>query len=465
MLAGYVVAIMLARGLQPADFGTYGVIVSAIVWFQVVVAAGIPAASSKLISDQLGEARQVETSARFLLLTLALLLFLVAWSVAPLIARLFDIRNGAVLVRIALLDVPLTAMYAAYQGALVGHRRFGPLALAHVLYGAAKVVGVSVLLWLGLSIKGALLINVAATATALVFLLLRFPPTVFRPDRDAVRLIIGIAIPMGLYLIGQQVLLSLDLWSLKALWRGGEEVVGHYVASLTIAKTLLLIPVVQSAVVFAVTAWALARRDETGAKEHVFEASRFALILAGPAAVIVALHASPLLGLLFSDAYSAGGRFLALHLAAFGLFGFLDVYVHCLLAAGRQHLAAIVVLIVLPVVAVANWSLIPALGPIGAAISLVLGVAIGTIIAGGLTYRRFGGLVRPRTLVNVLLTVVVIAVGSRLIHVGEGWLLLKMAGLEGVALLLLWLLGEVEPADFTLKGAPDETSQIHPEPT
>lgn len=465
MLAGYVVAIILARGLQPTDFGIYGVIVSAVVWLQMVVAAGIPAASSKLISDRLGEAEHVETSARFLLLGLSVLLFLVGWSVAPSIARMFDIRGGATLFRVALLDVPLTAMYAAYQGALIGHRRFGPLALAHILYGAAKVTGVGVLLWLGLSVTGALLVNVAATATVLLFLFIRFLPRGFRPKRETVRLIIGIAVPMGLYLVGQQVFMSLDLWSLKALWRGGDEVVGHYVASLTIAKTLLLIPVVQSGVVFAVTAWALARGDESGAKDHVFEASRFALIIVGPGAVIVALHASPLLGLLFSDAYTAGGRFLALHLIAFGLFGFLDVYVHCLLAAGKQHLAAIVVLIVLPVAAVANWTLIPALGPIGAAVSLVLGVAVGTIIAGTLTYRRFGGLARPRTLANVLLTVGVVALGSSLIHVGGGWLLLKMAVLEGIALLLLGLLGEVKREDFTLKGAPDETSQMHPEPT
>jgi len=465
MVCGYIVAMVLARQLRPADFGVYGVIVSAVAWIQMLVAAGIPGAASKLVPEHPDDPRTIESSVRFLLGVMSVVLFVAGWLAAPLIARVFDIPSGTTLFRIALLDIPLTGMYVAYQGIFTGHRRFAPLAIAHATYATAKVIGLGVLLWLGFSVASALLVNVSATALVLIYLFTRFPPRAFRPGRPALRQIAAFAMPMGLYLVAQQVLMSLDLWSLKALWRGSQETVGYYVASLTIGKTLLVIPVVQSGVLFAFTAWALARRDDQDAARHVREASRFALLLIGPAAVIVALDASPVLGLLFSDAYSAGGRFLVFHLIAFGLFAFLDMYMHCIMAAGRPFLAASALLIVLPLIAFANWRLIPALGPIGASFSLVLGVGVGFVASAVMVYRRFGAFMPGRTLGNVVITVAILVVLSRLIQVTGILLLLKLTLLEVAALALLGLLGEITTADFTWRAAPDETRDLEPEPT
>lgn len=450
MVSGYLVVMILARELGPADYGVYGFVVSAVVWLQMVVTAGIPAATSKLIPERLEQGTAVETTARALLVGTSLVLFVAGWFAAPTIARVFDIEGGTWLFRLAICELPFAAMYAGYQGILSGHRRFGSLALAHVLYALVKILGIGLLLAIGVSLAGAFVLNVASTAAVFLYLFVRFPVREWRPDRRMLRPLLQVAVPMGVYLVSQQVLLSIDLWSLKGMWSGADDVIGYYVASLTLARTLLVVPGVQSGVVFTLTAWALARDDETQATAHLTEATRFVLLVIGPPAVFLGLEAAPVLSLLFSAPYAAGAAFLVLHLIGFGLFGLLDTFLHCLMASGRQRTSAGILVGLLPFVILANVILIPAIGPRGAAISLASGILAGTAIAGVLAYRRFGRLVRLRTLVRVVVAVGTVSLAAHWIPAPGAWVLLKLVGLEGACLGLLVLMGEVSKDDLVL---------------
>ena len=208
------------------------------------------------------------------------------WAAAPAVAELFRIPGGTRLFRLAILDIPLATMYIAYQGTLTGRRLFGPLSASQAVFGIAKLAGVSILVMVGLSVASALVANAVATLAVLAYLFARFPPAGFWPQRRLVKQLISLAIPMGMYLLAMQVLLRLDLWSLKRLWEGSGDVVGQYVAALNLSRLLVVIPAVQSGVLFASISWATVRNDEGGARSHIREATRFAMILAVPACVI-----------------------------------------------------------------------------------------------------------------------------------------------------------------------------------
>ena len=49
MACGYAITVVLARGLGPADFGVYGVIISVLTVVEMVAGLGIPGATTKLI--------------------------------------------------------------------------------------------------------------------------------------------------------------------------------------------------------------------------------------------------------------------------------------------------------------------------------------------------------------------------------------------------------------------------------
>jgi O-antigen/teichoic acid export membrane protein len=448
IVSGSVVAIVLARGLGPSDYGVYGVLISLLTWLEMLGSAGIQGATAKLIPVHSSQVAAVEQTARFVLLALGVALFAACWAAAPAVEELFRIPGGTRLFRLAILDIPLATTYIAYQGILTGRRLFGPLSVSQAAFGIAKLVGVSILVVLGLSVASALVANAVATFAVLAYLFVRFPPKGFWPQRRLVKPLISLAIPIGVYLLAMQVLLRLDLWSLKRLWEGSGDVVGQYVAALNLSRLLAVIPTVQSGVLFASISWAMTRNDERGARNHVREATRFALILAVPACVILGGEASGVMAVLFSSAYAEGGRFLFLQLLAFGLYALLDAFAQSLMAVGRQWRTAGVLVGLVPLVWLGNLVLIPRFGPMGAAVSLALGVLFGAVVLGLLARRRHGALFHWPTLAKVMAAGAVVGLLGHLVDVPGAWVLLEVAALAGVYLLLLWTFGELTVADL-----------------
>jgi O-antigen/teichoic acid export membrane protein len=314
---------------------------------------------------------------------------------------------------------------------------------------------VLILLSIGMTVGGVLLTNALATMVACVFLLAKFPPSGFRPEPELLRRIGAIAVPMGTYLIAAQVLSNMDLWALQLLWGGSEEVVGRYVAALNISRTLTIIPTVQSGVLFASLAWALAANDLPAVRRHIQEATRFALIAAAGALVMLAPDASVLMGTIFSSAYAPGGRFLEFQLIAFGVYGLLDAYAHTLVVAGRQWLAAGILLCLLPVAWLSNVLLIPRVGAVGAAMSLALGLGSGVVIMGADTWRHFGALIRLGTLLRVSLAAgIAVAVSEVLQPVRGAWVVPKIGLIGLIYVGALILTREITSADLGMGKAP-----------
>ncbi len=173
-------------------------------------------------------------------------------------------------------------------------------------------------------------------------------------------------------------------------------------------------------------------------------------MLAVPACVIVGLSASSLLGVVYSSAYRAGAAFLVLQLVAFLWFGLLDIFAHVLMAAGRERTAAAVLVGVIPLVLVANVLLIPAVGPIGAATSLMLGTLLAAALLGGLVWRDFGAPVAAKTFGRIALAAGLVAIPAAMWDVEGPLVLAKITALGGVYLGLLWVTGEISRKDFVL---------------
>jgi O-antigen/teichoic acid export membrane protein len=363
-----------------------------------------------------------------------------------------QIPNGEVLFRIAVIDLPFAAIFVAYDGILNGRRQFGVLAAAYVIYGIAKLAGVLALIGFGFSIERVLVTFVLSTCMVSSALFVLYRPRARRPKGRIMGQIVVITAPLALYLVAGQVLLNLDLWSLKGLWEGGGEVVGYYVASMNLAKILMVIPGAQAGVIFTSVAWAVASQDTGRARRHIQDATRFAVIIAAAAWVILGLNASEVLSLLYSAAYAEGEHFLPLQLAGFGLFALLDAYSQALIAAGRRGFVVSGVVVMVPIVWLSNYILIPRIGPLGAATSMLFGLFIGTGLIGTIAYRHFGPVVQASTLLRVLCAVAAVGLASIASPVAGPLVLVKLAVLGVIYLLVLYMLGEITGKDFGLPG-------------
>jgi O-antigen/teichoic acid export membrane protein len=447
-VSAYVMSAILARNLGAAEYGIYGVVISVLFWLEMLVYAGVPGATAKLMADSRHDPNAVERSARALLVGLSLLLFGVCWLLAPGAASLMRIANGEILFRIVILDLPFAALYASYDGILYGRRTFGVIAIAQVVYAASKIGGVVALVGLGFSLERVLLVNVLSTCVVCAVLTVRCRPHGFKPKRGIMAEISVIAMPMAVYLVAGQVLVNMDLWSLKSLWEGEGEIVGQYVASMNLAKILTVIPAAQAGVLFTSVAWAIASRDTARARRHIREASRFALIVAAVSCVVLGSNGSELLAVIFSDVYAEGQRFLWFQLVAFGLFGLLDIFCHSLMAIGRQYLAAGTLVAIAPLAWLSNYVLIPQFGPLGAAASMLLGIVVGTCLTGAMAYRHFGVFIPFSTVLRVLVAVLIVGLLSEAINVRGPLIMMKLAILGSFYVFLLYVLGEITKKDL-----------------
>jgi O-antigen/teichoic acid export membrane protein len=448
LASGYIIAVILARGLGPTEYGVYGVIMSVLVWIEVTARAGIPSAATKLIPQHQDKALAVEQSAQISLVLLSIALFVLCWILAPTLARLFKLPYAVTLFRLAILDLPVSGMYFAYEGILGGYRRFGQLSASMIAYSMTKVVGILGLYLLGLSVAGALIVNVLATVGALVYLVAKAPPQIAWPTWPLMREMLWIALPIALYLITSQVILNFDLWSLQVLGANSQGAVGIYVAALNLARVLVVVPAVLSGVVFSSLSWALANKNEALAQRYIQSASRFACTVIFPVCVLLAVHAKPIMELLYGGSYTAGGVFLVLQLVGVSCRTILDLCLVSLMAAGKYYLCLGLTLALLPIAFMSNLELIPQYGALGAAMALVIVLFLGATIAVVAASLRFGALIKATSLIRIAAAAAFIGFLGNQISFDGLALLFKLAGLMAVYVLLLSIFRELRWGDL-----------------
>ena len=155
---------------------------------------------------------------------------------------------GSGLLRVARFDLPLMAAYFAWQGALYGHARFGILALSLMVHTLLKLVGDVLLAFVGLSVTGAILAQVAASIGVLGFLFSVVPPPRTLPAFEFARPMLMMALPLSLYALALQIHINPSLWLLSAAGNAGDAR-GFFVAALNVNRTLSVVQAVLSGLV------------------------------------------------------------------------------------------------------------------------------------------------------------------------------------------------------------------------
>jgi O-antigen/teichoic acid export membrane protein len=209
-----------------------------------------------------------------------------------------------------------------------------------------------------------------------------------------------------------------------------------------------VVPLALSGILFTSVSWALAQKDEALAQRYIQEAARFAFIVIVPSCVLLAFHSETVMVLLFSEIYATGGIYLSLHLIAFGLTVFLDLFFNALMAAGKHDQSATILLALIPVALLLNVVLISHFGAMGAATSLVVTVCLGTIVGSVLVYRQFGTWIRLSAAARVILATALVALIDTQIPISGSWVLAKIVALLGIYFLLLGLLKELTWQDL-----------------
>ena len=369
---GLLTAAFLTRRLGPEAYGLYVLATALIGWIEWSVTAVFARTTVKFVSDADDWRPVGETVVRQYLLVSGPIALLV-WVFAGSIGRALDAPALAAYLRLFALDIPLFSLARAHRGIMTGLQGYTQQAITGAAHWIARLALIVILVEAGLSVTGAILGSVGATAVELAVGRAFVRPRLSLRSSFPARQLWTYAAPLFLAAMSQRLFNLLDLVALKALG-GTAAQAGLYGAAQNISLFPGLFALSMTPVLLAAVGRLMRGGDRDGARAMGRGALR-AVILLVPFAALIAGSAREIARLVFGPAFIPAGPLMAL--LVFAALGMLVVSVAAtlLIAADRPRRTLALSGPLLPLALTGHVLLIPRLGPIGAA-------AVTTTVAG-----------------------------------------------------------------------------------
>jgi len=448
-LAGSVmIHVFLGRTLGPGGYGHYGLAMSLLLWFEVIVNSAVPWAISKVISERKTLAPTVFRQGATLQLVFSLAILALFLALSPILAGVLGDRTVKVLLWWAALDIPFFALLSVCLTYFNGLQQFGRQGIVLTSRILFKVVATVLLVVTGLSVRGALLANVlgSAAALALALYLIRLP----QPSGDHYRLIdrvLSFGVPYTLFLLSAQLLLNVDLWSVKILLKQSAST-GFYASAQAISRVPYFLFLGLTAALFPALSQSTSSGQAEVSRVQIKQAIRLLALTLLPAGAIVSSAPRAVVGLFYGAHFSPA--VLPLTVLTWGMILFTVFFTLAIIlsVAGRPLAALLYSLVLILVDVILNGALVPRMELVGAALATTVTGLLGTAILGGLVFRQFKVLIRRQSLVKMILTAAVIFGLSALIPLEGPLFVLKCLFLFTLYVGCLVLLREVGQEDF-----------------
>lgn len=452
MLCTYVVSVVLARSLGPAAFGAYGMVYSLLMTTELIGRFGIPQAAGKLMAENPSLHDRIAASGLTMALSAYMLLFAGMWLAAPAIAEMFEIPEGASLLRLAFWDIPIYGTFFVLWHILNARRRFLIESSAFALYGLTKALGIGVLVWIGPTLREAFVINIVASLVAALFIGWFVGRAPWRPSLTDATPILRLAVPIGILTIGLQLLPTIDLWMLSAIGSHPDDPVrGYYVAALSIARIPSFIGHGMNAVLVTSIASSMGAGDRAAVQRALEMTGRFLLVALLPAGALIAVNAREILTLLFSPEFAPAASLLAILGFAQGVCMTSFSTLLSIMTGGRQAgTGSRLTVALVPVALIASFLGVLMFGAIGAAVASLISCGAAVVGAIVLLQREHGPFVRIGTAARIVGATLCLATVSAYIEANGIWLLIEAAVLGLIYLAALPALGVVRANDLEL---------------
>ena len=371
---GLVTAIFLTRRLGPEGYGLFTLASVVVAWAQWSITSALSRATVKLV----GESEDWRPVGALVLRLhgLASLAALAAfWVLADAMAGLAGEPALARYLRLLALDIPLFCIARAHRQILVGTGGFRPRAQASAGRWIGRLVLIVALVELGLSVEGAILGSLGASAIELVVSRRHVKPGLFGRLAFPWRRFFRDAVPLTAFALSLRLFDRLDLFMLTLLG-GSAATAGIYGA----AQNLSLVPGLFAMSISPLLLSTLTRTLRAGDAERAREIARNALraaLLLFPLAAVGSAAAPEIVSLLFGDGYAGAAPLLSVLLLGGVAMVVVSVATAVLTAAGLTRWTVAIGAPLLPLAAAGHLVLIPAFGALGAAIATAACAGLG----------------------------------------------------------------------------------------
>ncbi|MBI2439625.1 MAG: flippase [Candidatus Moranbacteria bacterium] len=460
-IAAYIVHSVVGRILGPADYGRYGLVITLTTMVIVLIGNGIPTAMSKYLSELwennpeniLAIKKKAAFLQTFLIGTVTVIFFLSA----PFIAWLLKDPTLLPLFQLSAVVIPAFAAASFYHHYLTGlhlfklqaivkivrsFARVGFIALAAVFFGLEGAVGGYILAPL-FTFGIALLIDEFYIKRKLGFGVKKNGHDFDFPTKT----ILAYAGPLTLFLVFYELLLTIDLYFVKALLKD-DHLTGLYNAAITVGRIPYYLFAALAMIILPAISKTTAERSQEETTALVSKSLRLMTLLLFPMITLLITYALPLLHFFYGTRYDQAAN--AMGVFSLGVGGLTVFYVlsFALNGAGLVKIPMRLSFFGFLLMVIFNFILIPRFGIVGAALSATLTafVLMSTILF--FTKKYFHVHLPSRTIISAFIVSLIIAFIARFLPGGTLSFLFSGAVLFIGYFGILRLIGELRDDDI-----------------
>lgn len=447
LVSGHIIHFGLGRYLGPEVYGLFGVVLYLMTTVNLLLTSGFPQSASKYIAEDNTRLGSIISHSIRIQAPLSLLIFAVYFGLAGVIANLLNDPALIPYIRISAFVIPAYAIFSIYSvGYLNGLRQFGMQAKALIGGSIAKIAGVIALVWVGLSVKGAILGYLLGAVVGLL-LAWKYLRPIERGSKDFEwAKLIKFGVPATLFAVTLLLLMSIDLFAVKAITVGDTDA-GLYTSATTIARlpyflftglALTLLPSISRSTSIG---------DVKLTSRYISQSLKYMLMLLIPGILMISATSAGLVTLAYSSRYIEAAEPLSVLVFGLGLIAVFNVLCNIVMGSGRPGVALGIALPLVLVDIVLNVTLIPPYGLLGAAIATTLTGFIGMIVAAAYVLWQFKTLVPPKSLLKICVASAVVYAIALNISLSPFLLPLLYIGLFTLYLGLLVVMKELKKED------------------
>jgi len=444
ILSGYLIHIGLGRYLGPADYGIYSVIIYIATVFNLFLTTGLPTAASKYISEheeQLGEVMRTSLSISLILsVAISSMLFFEA----DVMAKALNDLSLTPFIRLVSMMMPGYALFMMIRGYYNGVRNYKMQAALMLLYDIFKPVMIFSFVLMGLSAWGAVLGFVLAPLFPLAAGIYLMDFRAFRGKAFPLKKILDFAVPIIIFSVTINLIMSLDLFFVKRVLMENE-IVGFYSAASMIAKVPYTLMGAVTLALFPAVSASIGRPEKI--REYISESLRYTLYFIVPVTFMVAASSGSLVSLIYSESYRPAGEALMVLIIGASIFAVFSLLTTIISGSGRPLVAMLFSIVILAMDVILNQLMVPVWGMTGAAGATSVSSALGLVLAAGYVYRRHESLTSAASVAKILLASLLLYVAISFADLEGASLLLGYAAAGMLYMAILFMMGEVKQRD------------------
>lgn len=429
-ISAYVVHSVAGRILGPADYGRYGLIVTLTTMVIILVGNGIPTAMSKYISGVLeknpGDIRSIKKKTALLQVYIIAGITVLFFLLAPVIAWALRDPSLTPLFRISSLIIPAFAAASFYHYYLIGlhlfklqaivkiirsFARIGFIALAAMFFGLNGAVGGYILAPL-FTFGAALLIDEFYVKRKLGYGIKNEGSDFNFPAKT----ILAYAGPLTLFLVFYELLLTIDLYFVKALLED-DHLTGLYNAAITVGRIPYYLFAALAMILLPAISKTTAERDTLETTSLVNRSLRLMALILFPVITLLIVYASQILHFFYGTRYVGAEDTMSVFSLGVGFLTVFYVLAFALNGAGLVRIPMKLSFFGFLCMVALTFFLIPPFGIVGAALAATITAFV--LMIGVLMYTKihFDVHLPLKTILFSLFSALIIAFLSRfLLH-------------------------------------------------